>query len=558
MLPPPKKNLVFVATLVCTTMILGCVAHNECTSNPCVNGATCLDDPYGYFTCECTHGYHGTHCEEPLSEDLDELCYFSISDPVTMVTSPGFPLVSNHNVVCYYIVRIHGAKHIRVTFNALNTEWLKDTIQLGSGNNASIETTSHIRMGQLGEDLPKDIIFNTSSIFMIYVTDHNIISQGFNVTITADFDDCTSSPCQNDGVCMDEFGGFDCACPPATTGTLCETDVISISSATPLLASDDVTISSSTQTLNLTFDFELTPSPHSANPHLAIQSTSTTPTWAVTAFFSRDDKGDADRLGEILVPLRKEQSDFSLDNHMTFRNVDIVNMRIPASITCSDVAYFCAVFNPNNDELPSSSSSSSTQSSTASSSSSSSSSSQSPEYVIRGDPDSSAFVGCATISCIENLPCEDTDCKDDCKGTERCNHEEGFSDDTPSDEAGQADQVGLNGSSSWYLSHNNIILLVVIGIVCTALIIIVILVLVKGRDKIKLMFIHTPASAVTAPVIRWIPPPTNSNLPQTTGERGAGVQGTSESYFGIVNEAASCQVETDPAPPYSEMVPDKK
>lgn len=35
---------------------------NECDSNPCQNGATCVDDLNSY-TCSCQSGYQGTHCE---------------------------------------------------------------------------------------------------------------------------------------------------------------------------------------------------------------------------------------------------------------------------------------------------------------------------------------------------------------------------------------------------------------------------------------------------------------------------------------------------------------
>ncbi|XP_066298234.1 zonadhesin-like [Branchiostoma lanceolatum] len=39
---------------------------DECRSDPCQNGATCIDQLNGY-TCECTAGYKGVNCEAPLS-----------------------------------------------------------------------------------------------------------------------------------------------------------------------------------------------------------------------------------------------------------------------------------------------------------------------------------------------------------------------------------------------------------------------------------------------------------------------------------------------------------
>ena len=35
---------------------------NECSSSPCMNGATCTDAVNSY-TCACVAGYTGTHCE---------------------------------------------------------------------------------------------------------------------------------------------------------------------------------------------------------------------------------------------------------------------------------------------------------------------------------------------------------------------------------------------------------------------------------------------------------------------------------------------------------------
>ena len=35
---------------------------NECDADPCQNGGICNDHVNGY-TCNCTDGYTGTHCE---------------------------------------------------------------------------------------------------------------------------------------------------------------------------------------------------------------------------------------------------------------------------------------------------------------------------------------------------------------------------------------------------------------------------------------------------------------------------------------------------------------
>ena len=46
---------------------------NECTSNPCLNGATCTDG-INAFTCTCAPGYAGTTCETG-TRDLVKLVF---------------------------------------------------------------------------------------------------------------------------------------------------------------------------------------------------------------------------------------------------------------------------------------------------------------------------------------------------------------------------------------------------------------------------------------------------------------------------------------------------
>lgn len=40
---------------------------DECTSDPCVNGATCQDGNNGY-TCRCLPGFTGAHCDVDIDE----------------------------------------------------------------------------------------------------------------------------------------------------------------------------------------------------------------------------------------------------------------------------------------------------------------------------------------------------------------------------------------------------------------------------------------------------------------------------------------------------------
>lgn len=48
---------------------------------------------------------------------------------------------------------------------------------------------------------------------------------------TENVDECRSSPCRNDGTCVDEAGGFHCRCSPGFEGLFCEIDLLSFHAA---------------------------------------------------------------------------------------------------------------------------------------------------------------------------------------------------------------------------------------------------------------------------------------------------------------------------------------
>ena len=43
--------------------------------------------------------------------------------------------------------------------------------------------------------------------------------------ISSDFDNCQSSPCQNEGHCSDALDSYMCTCRPGFTGSSCETNI---------------------------------------------------------------------------------------------------------------------------------------------------------------------------------------------------------------------------------------------------------------------------------------------------------------------------------------------
>ena len=50
----------------------------------------------------------------------------------------------------------------------------------------------------------------------------NITKMFINSNFSADIDECSSSPCQNGGTCIDGINSYTCVCVPGHAGDNCE------------------------------------------------------------------------------------------------------------------------------------------------------------------------------------------------------------------------------------------------------------------------------------------------------------------------------------------------
>ena len=54
-----------------------CADINECASNPCVNGGTCVDG-INQYTCMCRSGTYGTNCENSKHLLVTKMSYWAL------------------------------------------------------------------------------------------------------------------------------------------------------------------------------------------------------------------------------------------------------------------------------------------------------------------------------------------------------------------------------------------------------------------------------------------------------------------------------------------------
>lgn len=57
-----RKITVYICNSNCKLFILPYIDINECASNPCLNGGTCIDSQASY-NCDCIQGLTGNNCQ---------------------------------------------------------------------------------------------------------------------------------------------------------------------------------------------------------------------------------------------------------------------------------------------------------------------------------------------------------------------------------------------------------------------------------------------------------------------------------------------------------------
>ncbi|KAK0145884.1 Protein crumbs 1 [Merluccius polli] len=156
------------------------VKERSCASNPCRNGAICVDGEASY-NCFCVPGFQGSHCELDINECASAPC---LNDGTCL------DMVDHYRCEC----------------------------SLGfKGVNCKVEIDECEDQPCLNGATCRDHVGR-------YSCDCLAGFQGHDCQLN--IDECESAPCLNEGVCIDRVNSFQCDCEwTGFTGTLCEIDI---------------------------------------------------------------------------------------------------------------------------------------------------------------------------------------------------------------------------------------------------------------------------------------------------------------------------------------------
>ncbi|XP_072171894.1 uncharacterized protein [Diadema setosum] len=151
---------------------------DECISQPCQNGATCID-AVNRYTCACVRGYEDTHCETEIWECASNPC--------------------QHEGTCHEAINMYTCTCLP-GYEGLQCQTDTDECASNPCQNG----------GSCSDEINRYLCTCVSGF------------RGTNCEI--EVNECDSNPCQNVGVCTDGFNSFTCSCAAGFEGTTCDTN----------------------------------------------------------------------------------------------------------------------------------------------------------------------------------------------------------------------------------------------------------------------------------------------------------------------------------------------
>lgn len=185
---------------------------NECASEPCYNGATCLDLKQGY-RCKCPPGYSGLQCQIEQSDCRNDTC------PERSMCQD-LPGINNFTCLC------------RTGYTGPNCNITVNPCDLGT--NAApvndIQTSASPSAPQPAANTAGQPVlpcYNGAQCVPLQQGRHKCICPpgwtGSRCEINVD--DCAEEPCLMGARCIDLVNDYQCECPPGFEGKRCQEKV---------------------------------------------------------------------------------------------------------------------------------------------------------------------------------------------------------------------------------------------------------------------------------------------------------------------------------------------
>ncbi|XP_078357455.1 uncharacterized protein LOC144642352 isoform X3 [Oculina patagonica] len=197
--------------------LYGCSDINECTNNPCKNGATCVN-LQGSYRCDCTSGYSGNTCET----DVDECANNPCKNGATCVNLQGSYRCdcksgySGNNCETDVDECANNPCQNGATCANLQGSYRCDCKSGYSGNNCETD---------INECSPDPCQNGATCVDLVGIYRCDCKSGYSGNNCETDINECSPDPCQNGGTCVDLVASYRCDCKSGYSGNNCETDI---------------------------------------------------------------------------------------------------------------------------------------------------------------------------------------------------------------------------------------------------------------------------------------------------------------------------------------------
>ncbi|XP_044171671.1 uncharacterized protein LOC114977630 isoform X1 [Acropora millepora] len=190
---------------------------NECSPNPCQNGATCVNG-VGSYRCNCAPGYTGGTCQTDINECSPNPC----QNGATCVNGVG-------SYRCNCAPGYTGGT-CQTDINECSPNPCQNgaTCVNGVGSyrcNCAPGYTGGTCQTDINECSPNPCQNGATCVNLIGSYRCDCAPGYLGSTCQTDINECSPNPCQNGASCVDLVGKYQCNCAAGYTGNNCETDL---------------------------------------------------------------------------------------------------------------------------------------------------------------------------------------------------------------------------------------------------------------------------------------------------------------------------------------------